>query len=1818
MTIVTDLSNEPYFDDFDETKNFHRVLFKPSTAVQARELTQLQTILQNQIERFGDNILKEGTIIKGGNFVEESPLPYVKLLDNGTNNTGGIISVDVNGYIGMKVVGTTTGVEAIVIAAAQGLESQDPDLNTIYVRYTKNAQNANNENIGVFSATEQLQVKQLDINGVYQNYHLVTIAGATYANAIGNGYGVRCGDGIIYQKGNFIRFDDDLTIVSKYNNTPNGVVVGFTTEEELVTSNQDESLLDNANGFNNYQAPGADRLKLTPVLTVKTLALAKADEKFFAIQEYSNGRVVRRNLTTQYNSIEAMIEKRTSEESGDYTVSDFPVRVEQSTSNTSNLAVVVGAGIAYVNGKRAELVNDIYIETPEIIDGIATQYNQDVVTNYGHYIVANTMSGVFDSSTFAPVSLRNGAGANTGTARVRSVNRSGSLFRFYVFDVNMNSGQVFENTRKIVSAANTEATIVLETGTSSAVITDYSFKSAIFPIGRNFIKSLSANTDYVYRKSQTVSATSGGVITLSLADPESFPYSAGALNSTQLEDLLIISNAAVGSYTTNQVITPTSASLDATRKILTINITAPGASLSTTTFFNTKRIINNANITKKTLETIYVKVDCATNAANTVGPYVLGIPDAYEIAGIYKGTTYSESNSNVTSYFNLLTGQNDNYYGHSKIALKRGLTLTSSDKLLIKVKVFKRDTNINALFTVDSYPVDDVSTVLGADKIRTENIPAYRTESGKEVYLRDVIDLRPYVSNNATYASTDAAATINPASTIAFTGLAFAAPNQSIETTYDYYLGRKDLLIVNELGDFQVVNGVSAENPTLPIKPSRSMAIAKINIPPFPSLPSNLANKAGKPSYGVSISKENNKRYTMRDVGGIDQRLQNMEYYTSLNLLEKSATDLVITDSAGLNRFKNGILVDNFENLSIADLKSSEFSVSIDPSYKEINPRFRAYPIGLKVATTSNMTNYQVSNTAPIHASTLAKTDVLVVDQPYATDIRSCTTSFYRYNGVIQLTPAYDSAPDYTTAPDVNINIDLGTAFAEYTAALNEIIPLQNVTQEVVRNGRTTTTRTTTADLVVTAGAVQTVDLGDFVTNVDFNAFMRSKEVKVYITGLRPNTRFYFFFDEKDVNAHVAKAVYTSNGVTRSSEFSDANVIMSDADGVLAAVYRIPADTFFVGDRTLEVMDVPLYSSKDAASSYASKTYSGFNFSATKTGLATSTRSAEIDIVERTRTVVTTAPRRRGSDPIAQTFIIDSDLSSDDSVMVTKLDLFFAKKSVAGNGVTVQLRETVNGFPGPTAVPLSTIHVDASAITASLETASAATTVTFPVPIALKTDTEYAIVVAPDANDPDYYMWIARTGNTDVDTDVAITQDSNAGVLFTSTNNKAWTPYQNENLKFVLYRAQFTAASGYVTLTNKDNEFLRVSNVVSTNTGSYFTNDEYVFSANAMSTPAGTITLVAGNTTITGVSTAFNTNFEPGEFLVVNYNTTEYQVLKIASIANTTTMTVSDIPTANVSSANTFWRSAVGKVSYFTIGEPPMLILEDSSAKVSLNFQAGMTLVGAQSKATAYLNEVRDVPMSYIQPSIFRTNFNTTRLSLLASKLYNVSSPTYSKRFEFNNNNYLTDSATYIRSKSNDFSAIGSGFELKVDVANVSQVSKDVSPLIDHEISNVTAYEYFINNDSTNERTGSGNASSKYVSQRVELADGLDASEVRTYLTAYRPVNTNIEVYVKFQASTDQRNFEEIEWSQLSIKNETNITSSSADRFDLREFVYELGTTSKTAGNGAWLNNGVIQYIAPSGAVYNNYKYFAVKIVLLSSSHNNIPRIVDMRTLALS
>ena len=1840
MGLKTDFNQSPYFDDFDETKNFHRVLFKPAVAVQARELTQLQTILQNQIERFGNNILTEGTIIQGGNFVEEKNLSYVKLLDIAKNASGAEVSTDVNQYVGLKAVGLVNGIEGIIIATEYGLESQTPNLNTLFIKYTK-SKVVSGSNIKTFTAGEAVQLYSRDANGDYSiPYHIVTVAPISIdANSVGTGYGVRCGEGIIYQKGHFIRFTDALTIVSKYSNAPDDVVVGFETTEEIVDSNADSSLLDNANGFNNENAPGADRVKLSPGLVVKTNAEAAGDETFFAIQEYSNGKVVRRKLTTQYNVIEKEIERRTSEESGDYVVSRFDVTVRTDTANTSNLKVYIDPGVAYVDGQRIELLNTLDLDLPEA-NTFSTVTGQDVNSNYGSYVIVNNFNGKFDTGTMENVKFyRAGDSVNEiGKAKIRAVTKQADgNYRLYVQDITMNSSTyTFANTVGVKSDSGGSANTVLVSG--SATLQDSSFNRLFFPIGKSFIKAIDAiNTDFVYR-TVTASTINSNTVTLTVSSPDVFPYTvSSSLNSDELLDIIVVANTSVGPIAAGESIGINSATLDSTGRNLTVVLAKnPGSNLVVNSYYNVKK--KQVAIREKELQTVYVKIQ-ANTAANTIeGPWSLGIPDAYQLVGVWRGTSgttwatlegnaaNNETTNSVTEYFAIDDNQTNGVYGLSALKKKKSITIGANDKIIVKAKVFALKAGTGHFFTVDSYPINDTTIPLPADKIRTENIPSF-TVNGTTYDLRDVIDLRPHASNTAVFATVPSSATINPSNVQTFTGLVTPAPNKSIETTYSYYLGRNDIVIIDKNGNFELVQGTPADNPSYPQEPSKGMLLARVVVPPFPTLSTSDANKLKKPNYGVSVSSNQTQRYTMKDIASIDQRIKNIEYYTSLSLLETSAKDFLVTDKNGADRFKNGIFVDNFENLYLADVNGGEFKAAIDPSVKDVTPPIRQYPLKLTVSAGTNVVNNSNKFVTLAHNSTALAS----VSQPFATAVKNCTTSFYNYSGKMVLDPPYDSGPDTVIAPDVNFSTDLTTPFIEFTEGLAEVIPLATSDSEVIasnRSGflglrRTTTTQITTTQLTTSAGQAVTTSMGDFVRDVSFQPYMRAKNITMRAVGVRPNTRFYVFFDSVAIYgtndyAKVAPASLNSSGaVVRSGDWGAE--IVSDSNGVVYAIIAINAGKFYVGDRKVEIMDVPDIADRDAATSYSSAVYSAYNFAVTKSGVSSTTRPPQFDL----ETTVTTVTRSRGSDPIAQTFIIDGSLSNDTDVFITQIDLFFARKSRAGKGVGVQIREVINGYPSGNAIPFSSVHLSAAEVNAPSDgvatTGATKTTVTFEGPVALKVNTEYAIVIAPDGNDPDYLVWICRTGEADIDSGKYVTQDSNAGVLFTSTNNRAWTPYQNENLKFTLYAANFSPKTGSVDLTNDSHEFFSIQNMTAP-----FMNSEQVFPVKT-SFANGTISTTAGSNIVTGSGTVFNTDYVVDEYIIIKVGS-QYRAGKIKTITSDTSLTTY-APFLATNTGLNHYSAPVGECIYYNENAPARMILEGSSAKnkTGLKFLAGQTVYGETSDATAEIISVDDLPISYIQPQIYRTNFTKTRTTLSAKELYNMTG-TVSHDLNFNSTNYLSDDDYYIRSKSNNPS--GSNFVLTINMENVStSATPETSPVIDHEISSVLVAEYLVNSANTtndidgSELIGLGNASAKYVSKMVTLADGLDAEDMRVIIGAYRPTGTEIRVYARLKSATDTRQMNQVEWTPLVLKPESNSVSSSVNRYDYREYEYMLDTSAKTVGQGAWDNTGTVNYISSidgNEVLFTNYKYFAIKVVMLANNHSVVPRLKDIRALALS
>jgi hypothetical protein len=965
----------------------------------------------------------------------------------------------------------------------------------------------------------------------------------------------------------------------------------------------------------------------------------------------------------------------------------------------------------------------------------------------------------------------------------------------------------------------------------------------------------------------------------------------------------------------------------------------------------------------------------------------------------------------------------------------------------------------------------------------------------------------------------------------------------------------------------------------------------------------------------------------MADIRSLDLRIQNIEYYTSLSLLENKTKDLIVLDGNGLNRFKNGIFVEPFKDFRIGDIYNPEFSAALNQFDTVIEPKHKIIPIDLKVVSTSNATNFG-------DIVTLNKKDYVTISQPYATAVKNCTTGLYNYRGDLQLMPDDDTVPDVIKAPDINIDIDLTTPFIEYTDFMWDFVfpnappttaanLFTTTTTNATRRGNTNVIAATTSNLSID-NFVNTVEVGDYVKDITIDPYIRAKEVKVYCVGLRPNTRVWAYFDQKDVSTHCSPAKFSrpaaiplpndnpnvihANQILAeyiSATGSKGDALYTNADGTFAAVFFIPEETFKVGERLFEIFDVSSYNSSDALTTYASKTYNAFNFSLTKSSLTVSTKIPDFNI---TRTVNVT--EEVPEDPIIQSFIIDPNAADEAYTFITKVDLFFNTKS-STNGVTVSLREFENGNPTGVTLPYSRVHLTPTAVNIS-EKGTTVTSVVFNAPIPLKTNSEYGIVVQPDGGNPDYRVFISRTGEKDVLSNLSITHDTNSGMVFTSTNNRTFIPYQNENLKFNLYAAEFTTAQGSVTLEPKAHEFLALQNKVGT-----FLTGEKVFVEYPNN--AGTLTFTAGDNIVLGDTTTFTTDLVSGDWIAADVGT-HYEMLKVTTngVDNNTKLRLANFPTT--SNTNVSWfKTVIGTISAIIVNDDDYkLVLKDSSAKIGLVFADGAKLIGATSGATADILSVQNQKISSLQPNIRQLNFIDTRTVMFGSMNNGVSSDRY--HMPFNNVRNFNETEYYIPSASNVLTGSPpSRFE--IELRNVStRTPLLASPFVEHSVSSMFAYEYLVNNDTTNETTTSGNAKSKYVSKLATLADGMDAVDFKVYMSAYRPVLTDVKVYIKCISLSDGRNHYDVGWTEMKLKAETDYFSAATDLYDFREFEYGLPTVDPGTGvyDSVWYNGTDFSYRDPSGVTYNNFKYYSFKVVLLSDTYSRAPKVDDIRGVALT
>jgi len=325
MPQKTNLNISPYYDDFSKDKQFYKVLFRPGYPVQARELTTLQSTLQNQVESFGNHMFKEGSMVIPGNIAFDNQYYSIKLL---SDHLGLPITLYLDNLKGKRLKGQNSGVVVFVEDCRVPSDSSDITDITLFIKYVTSG--TNNE-AGSLEDGENLLTEESFVYGntpVNVGDSVATLIPLD-SSYVGSAVGIS--SGVYFIRGSFVDVSSDKIILDPYSNTPS-YRVGLTIQEEIIGAKDDESLFDNARGFSNFAAPGADRLKISTVLSKKNLDDYN-DKSFVEIIKLDLGEVKKIKTPTEYNIIKDYFAKRTFEESGNYSINNFKVEVSNSLND---------------------------------------------------------------------------------------------------------------------------------------------------------------------------------------------------------------------------------------------------------------------------------------------------------------------------------------------------------------------------------------------------------------------------------------------------------------------------------------------------------------------------------------------------------------------------------------------------------------------------------------------------------------------------------------------------------------------------------------------------------------------------------------------------------------------------------------------------------------------------------------------------------------------------------------------------------------------------------------------------------------------------------------------------------------------------------------------------------------------------------------------------------------------------------------------------------------------------------------------------------------------------------------------------------------------------------------------------------------------------------------------------------------------------------------------------------------------------------------------------------------------------------------------
>jgi hypothetical protein len=317
-----DLNVRPYYDDFTESSKYYRILFKPGFAVQARELTQLQSGLQNQIEQFGKHLFKNGSKILDANQFFESNLLSLKL-----EVQYNALDIDVSNFLNKTVIGQTSGCKGIVKEVIEYSGVDNP--NKIIIQLTSGSEFVPGEEVW---SDEVIPYKG-------------TIKADGVLDAITTAVRYSVTSGIFFINGFFVYTEPQSVLLDTEGNSAS-YSVGFDIVESFVGADTDTDLLDPANGSSNYAAPGADRLSIELLLTKTSLTNTRPN--YIEIARVENGVITFEATRTVYAEIEKELARRTFDESGNYIVNSFDLSIKEHFTNAKGTATISSGAITAI------------------------------------------------------------------------------------------------------------------------------------------------------------------------------------------------------------------------------------------------------------------------------------------------------------------------------------------------------------------------------------------------------------------------------------------------------------------------------------------------------------------------------------------------------------------------------------------------------------------------------------------------------------------------------------------------------------------------------------------------------------------------------------------------------------------------------------------------------------------------------------------------------------------------------------------------------------------------------------------------------------------------------------------------------------------------------------------------------------------------------------------------------------------------------------------------------------------------------------------------------------------------------------------------------------------------------------------------------------------------------------------------------------------------------------------------------------------------------------------------------------------------------